>query len=76
MTCHPGHDPQCSMLVLFIREILSHTPGFRVFASLPGMTMKLEYEASSLPVKFFNQLINLRGERKNAFPVRIVIVPL
>ena len=76
MTCHPGHDPQCSMLVLFIREILSHTPGFRVFASLPGMTMKLEYEASSLPVKFFNQLINLRGERKNAFPVRIMIVPL
>ena len=76
MTCHPGHDPQCSMLVLFVREILSHTPGFRVFASLPGMTMKLEYEASSLPVKFFNQLINLRGERKNVFPVRIVIVPL
>jgi len=76
MTCHPGHDPQCSMLVLFVREILSHTPGFRVFASLPGMTMKQEYEAFSLPVKFFNQLINFRGERKNAVPVRIVIVPL
>ncbi len=54
MTCHPGHDPQCSMLVLFVREILSHTPGFRVFASLPGMTMKQEYGASSFPVKFFN----------------------
>ena len=62
MSCHPGHDPKCSMLVLFVGEILSHTPGFRVFASLPGITMKLEYEASSLPVKFFNQLINLRGE--------------
>ena len=76
MTCHPGHDPEYSILVLFVSEILSHTPGFRVFASLPGMTKKHEYEASSLPVKFFNQLINLRGERKNAFPVRIVIVPL
>jgi len=76
MTCHPGHDPECSILVLFVSEILSHTPGFWVFASLPGMTMKHEYEASSLPVKFFNQLINLRGERKNAVPVRIVIVPL
>lgn len=76
MTCHPGHDPECSILVLFVSEILSHTPGFRVFASLPGMTMKHEYEASSLLVKFFNQLINFWGERKNAFPVRIVIVPL
>ena len=54
MSCHPGHDPECSILVLFVSEILSHTPGFRVFASLPGMTMKHEYEASSLPVKFFN----------------------
>ncbi len=76
MSCHPGHDPECSILVLFVSEILSHTPGFRVFASLPGMTMKQEYKASSLPVKFHNQLINLRGERKNAVPVRIVIVPL
>ena len=61
MTCHLGHDPECSILVLFVSEILSHTPGFRVFASLPGMTMKHEYEASSLPVKFFNQLINFLG---------------
>ena len=76
MTCHPGHDPECSILVLFVCEILSHTPGFQVFGSLPGMTMKHEYEASSLPVKFFNQLINFWGERKNAVPVRIVIVPL
>ena len=76
MSCHPGHDPECSILVLFVSEILSHTPGFRVFASLPVMTMKQEYEASSHPVKFFNQLINFRGERKNAVPVRIVIVPL
>ena len=76
MSCHPGHDPECSILVLFVSEILSHTPGFRVFASLPGVTMKHEYETSLLPVKFFNQLINLRGERKNAVPVRIVIVPL
>jgi len=76
MTCHPGHDLECSILVLFVSEILSHIPGFRVFASLPGVTMKHEYEASSLPVKFFNQLINFRGERKNAVPVRIVIVPL
>jgi len=76
MTCHPGHDPECSILVLFVCEILSHTPGFQVFALLPGVTMKHEYEASSLPVKFFNQLINFRGERKNAVPVRIVIVPL
>ena len=76
MTCHPGHDPECNILVLFVCEILSHTPGFRVIALLPGMTMKQEYKASSLPVKFFNQLINLRGERKNAVPVRIVIVPL
>ena len=76
MSCHPRDDPECSILVLFVNEILSHTPGFRVFASLPGVTMKHENEASSLPVKFFNQLINLRGERKNAVPVRIVIVPL
>ena len=76
MSSHPGYDPECSILVLFVCEILSHTPGFRVFASLPGMTMKQEYEASSLPVKLHNQLINLRGERKNAVPVRIVIVPL
>jgi len=76
MSCHPRDDPECSILVLFVIEILSHTPGFRVFASLTGMTMKQEYEVSSLPVKFFNQLINLRGERKNAVPVRIVIVPL
>ena len=76
MSCHPGYDPECSILVLFVSEILSHTPGFRVFASLPGMTMKQEYGASSLPVKLHNQLINLRGERKNAVPVRIVIVPL
>jgi len=76
MTCHPGHDPECSILVLFVSEILSHTPGFRVFASLTGMTMKQEYEVSSLPVKFFNQFIDFRGERKNAVPVRIVIVPL
>ena len=76
MTCHPGHDLECSILVLFVGEILSHIPGFRVFASLPGMTMKHEYEASSLPVKFFNQLINFWGERKNAVPVRIVMIPL
>ena len=76
MTCHPGHDPECSILVLFVSEILSHIHGFRVFASLTGMTMKQEYEVSSLPVKFFNQLINFWGERKNAVPVRIVIVPL
>ena len=76
MSCHSGHDPECSILVLFVCEILSHTPGFRVFASITGMTMKQEYEVSSLPVKFFNQLINFRGERKNAVPVRIVIVPL
>ena len=76
MSCHPRRDPECNILVLFVSEILSHTPGFRVFASLPGMTMKHEYEAPSLPVKFFNQLINFRGERKNAVPVRIVIVPL
>ena len=62
MSSHPGHDPECSILVLFVSEILSQTPGFRVFASLPGMIMKQEYVASSLPVKFFNQLINLRGE--------------
>ena len=37
MSCHPGHDPECSILVLFVSEILSHSPGFRVFASLPGM---------------------------------------
>ena len=76
MSYHPGHDPECSILVLFVSEILSHTPGFRVFASLPGMTMKQEYGVSSLPVKLHNQLINLRGERKNAVPVKIVIVPL
>ena len=76
MSCHPGHDHECSILVLFVSEILSHTPGFRVFASLPVMTMKQECNSSSLPVKFFNQLINFRGERKNAVPVRIVIVPL
>ena len=76
MSCHPGHDPECSILVLFVSEILSHTPGFRVFTLLPGMTMTQEYKSSSLPVKFFNQLINFRGERKNAVPVRIVIVPL
>ena len=76
MSCHPGHDHECNILVLFVSEILSHTPGFRVFASLPGMTMKHEYEASSLPVKFFNQLINFWGERKNAVPVRIVMIPL
>jgi len=76
MSCHPRDDPECSILVLYVSEIISHTPGFRVFASLTGMTMKQEYEVSSLPVKFFNQLINLRGERKNAVPVRIVIVPL
>ena len=76
MSCHPRDDPECSILVLFVSEILSHTPGFRVFASLTGITMKQEYEVSSLPVKFFNQLINLRGERKNVVPVRIVIVPL
>ena len=69
MSSHPGYDPECSILVLFVCEILSHTPGFRVFAWLPGMTMKQEYESSSLPVKFFNQLINFRGERKNAVPV-------
>jgi hypothetical protein len=76
MSCHPGHDPECSIHVLFVSEILNHTTGFRVFASLPGMTMKLEYGVSSLTVKFFNQLINFRGERKNTVPVRIVIVPL
>ncbi|SVC56915.1 uncharacterized protein METZ01_LOCUS309769, partial [marine metagenome] len=57
MTCHPGHDPECSILVLFVSEILSHTPGFRVFASLPGMTMKQAFQRVSLPVKFHNQLI-------------------
>ncbi len=76
MSCHSGHDPECSIHVLFVSEILNHTTGFQVFASLPGMTMKLEYGVSSLTVKFFNQLINFRGERKNAVPVRIVIVPL
>ena len=76
MSSHPGYDPECSILVLVVCEILSYTPGFRGFASLLGMTMKEEYEASSLPVKLHNQLINLRGERKNAVPVRIVIVPL
>ena len=76
MSCHSGHDPECSIHVLFVSEILNHTTGFRVFASLPGMTMKQEYGASSLPVKLHNQLINLRGEGKNAVPVRIVIVPL
>ena len=63
------HDPECSILVLFVNEILSHFPGLRVLASLPGMAMKHEYETSSPPVKFFNQLINFRGERKNAVPV-------
>jgi len=76
MSCHPGHDPVCNILDLFVSEILSYTSGFWVLASLPGMTMKQEYETSSLPVKFFNQLINFRGERKNPIPVRIVIVPL
>ena len=76
MCSHPGHDPECSILVLLVNEILSHSPRFRVFASLPGMAVKHEYEASLPPVKFFNQLINLRSERKNAIPVRIVIVPL
>jgi len=47
MSCHPRDDPECSILVLFVNEILSHTPGFRVFASLTGMTMKQEYEVSS-----------------------------
>ena len=50
MSCHPGHDHECSILVLFVSEILSHTPGFRVFASLPGMTMKQEYEAIHFPL--------------------------
>ena len=76
MSCHPGHDLECNILVLFVSEILSHTHGFRVFDSLPGMTMKQAFQWFSLPVKFHNQLINLRGERKNAVPVRIVIVPL
>jgi len=34
MSCHPGHDPECNILVLFVSEKLSHTPGFRVFAEL------------------------------------------
>ena len=76
MSCNPIHDPECSVLVLFVSEISSHTHGFRVFDSLPGMTMKQAFQRVSLPVKFHNQLINLRGERKNAVPVRIVIVPL
>ena len=62
MSSHPGYNPECSILVLFVPEILSHTPEFRVFASQPGMTMKQAFQRVSLPVKFFNQLINLRGE--------------
>ena len=26
MSCRPGHDHECSILVLFVNEILSHTP--------------------------------------------------
>ena len=42
MCSHPGHDPECSILVLLVNEILSHSPRFRVFASLPGMAVKHE----------------------------------
>ena len=54
MSCHPGDDPECCILVLFVCEILNHTPGFWVFASLPVMTMKQAFQWVSLPVKFFN----------------------
>jgi len=26
MSCNPGHDTECSILVLFVCEILSHPP--------------------------------------------------
>jgi len=61
LTCHPGHDPECSILVFYVSEILSHTPGFRVFASLNGMTMKQEYEVSSLPVKILQSTHQFAG---------------